>query len=262
MTGQQFYEGATVVDAAGDKVGILHAYDAQGGYLTVQKGFLFHTDLYIPLSSVGGTDAAGNVQLRIAKDDLQDERYTTPPLGNGSSDDSDAQSTTVAQTTTTRVQHTPPPAPSAGSKRRPASQKARDDGTLTVQVSEEELVASKRQAETGQVHLHKEVVEERQTLTVPLRRDEVTVERVAVTGQTSQADLTDAFQERDITVPLMGEEAVVGKRAHVVEEVRLRKEVTTEQEQVSGTVRKERVIVDEMATKAPRAQGSKKRRGR
>jgi len=261
MTGQQFYEGATVVDTAGDKVGILHAYDAQGGYLTVQKGFLFHTDLYIPLSSVGGTDAAGNVQLRIAKDDLQDERYTTPPQGGAASDDSYTQSTMVAETTT-RGQRTPPPAPSAAPKRRPAPQKARDDGTLTVRVSEEELVASKRQAETGQVHLHKEVVEERQTLTVPLRREEVTVERVAVTGQTSPADLTDAFQERDITVPLMGEEAVVGKRAHVVEEVRLHKEVTTEQEQVSGTVRKERVIVDEVATKAPRAQGSKKRRGR
>jgi len=27
MTGQQFYEGATVTDMAGDKVGTLHAYD-------------------------------------------------------------------------------------------------------------------------------------------------------------------------------------------------------------------------------------------
>jgi uncharacterized protein YrrD len=50
MTGQQFYEGATVTDMAGEKIGTLHAYDPQGGYITVQKGFLFHKDLYIPVS--------------------------------------------------------------------------------------------------------------------------------------------------------------------------------------------------------------------
>lgn len=40
------------------------------------------------------------------------------------------------------------------------------------------------------------------------------------------------------------EEAVVAKQAHQVEEVRPRKEAVTEQQQVSDTVRKERVSVD------------------
>jgi stress response protein YsnF len=44
----------------------------------------------------------------------------------------------------------------------------------------------------------------------------------------------------------MGEEAIVGKQAHVVEEVRLHKDDTQEQQQVTGSVRKERVVVDEM----------------
>jgi uncharacterized protein YrrD len=61
MTGQQFYEGATVNDMAGEKIGTLHAYDPQGGYITVQKGFLFHKDLYIPVGAVQHTDAEGNV---------------------------------------------------------------------------------------------------------------------------------------------------------------------------------------------------------
>jgi uncharacterized protein (TIGR02271 family) len=42
----------------------------------------------------------------------------------------------------------------------------------------------------------------------------------------------------------MGEDAVVQKRPVVKEEVRLRKDIVTEQEQVSDTVRKERVTVD------------------
>ena len=34
----------------------------------------------------------------------------------------------------------------------------------------------------------------------------------------------DAFTEKDIDVPLMGEQVVTDKRAHVAEEVRLRKQ--------------------------------------
>ncbi len=53
----------------------------QGGYITVQKGFLFHKDLYIPVSAVQNTDADGNVQLSLYKDDLQGDRYDNPPTG-------------------------------------------------------------------------------------------------------------------------------------------------------------------------------------
>jgi len=113
---------------------------------------------------------------------------------------------------------------------------------IRVPVMEEELLVSKTQQEEGRVHLHKEVIEERQTITVPVSREEVHIERVAVSGNVP-AD-ADAFTERDISVPLMGEEVVTGKRAHVVEEVRLRKDQVTETEQVTDSVRKERVVVD------------------
>ncbi|MDQ2828574.1 MAG: YsnF/AvaK domain-containing protein [Chloroflexota bacterium] len=72
----------------------------------------------------------------------------------------------------------------------------------------------------------------------------MTVERVAITGQASQADLPNAFQDQDIEVPVMGEEAVVGKQVREVEEVRLHKQASEEQQQVSDTVRRERVVVD------------------
>jgi len=94
------------------------------------------------------------------------------------------------------------------------------------------------------VHLYKDVVQEQQTVSVNLRHEEVTVERVPVTGQASQADLPNAFQDQDIEVPVMGEEAVVGKQVREVEEVRLHKQASEEQQQVSDTVRRERVVVD------------------
>src|SRR5207248_1753011 len=91
----------------------------------------------------------------------------------------------------------------------------------------------------------KDVIEEEQTATVPLQQERVTVERVPISNDVDPAILKgDAFTERDIDMPVMGEEAVVGKRLRGVEEVRLRKEVITDQEQVGDTVRKERVSID------------------
>ncbi len=253
MTGQQFYEGATVTDMAGEKVGTLHAYDPQGGYITVQKGFLFHKDLYIPVSAVQSTDADGNVQLSLHKDDLADSRYDSPPTGGMAREDSYAQTATVAETTTTtRAQAapapTPAPAPASAPRQAQSTAQTRTDDTITVPVFEEQLVVGKQRQETGRVHLHKEVVTEQQSIPVTLRHEEVTVERVAFTGQTSAADLKNAFQDEVIEIPVMGEEAVVGKQAHVVEEVRLHKDDTQEQQQVTGSVRKERVVVDETDT--------------
>ncbi len=262
MTGQQFYEGAAVNDMAGEKIGTLHAYDPQGGYITVQKGFLFHKDLYIPVSAVQNTDADGTVQLNLHKDDLADSRYDSPPAGGATNgmvgDDSYAQTETMADTTTTTTrarQTTPAP--------RQAQTTTRADDTINVPVYEEELTVGKRQEQIGDVRLHKEVVTEQQSIPVTLRHEEVTVERVPFTGQANQADLQNAFQNQDIDVPVMGEEAVVGKQLHETEEVRLHKQATDEQRQVSDTVRKERVVVegvDETGNTTTRGQQPSKRR--
>jgi len=258
MTGQQFYEGATVTDMAGEKIGTLHAYDPQGGYITVQKGFLFHKDLYIPVSAVQNTDADGNVQLSLYKDDLQGDRYDNPPTGGTGgmvNDDSYAQTETMTDTTTTRARQTMP-AP------RQAQATTRADDTINVPVYEEELTVGKRQEQIGDVRLHKEVVTEQESIPVTLRHEEVTVERVPFTGQANQADVKNAFQNQDIDVPVMGEEAVVGKQLHETEEVRLHKQATDEQRQVSDTVRKERVVVegvDETGNTTPGRDTSKRR---
>ncbi len=95
----------------------------------------------------------------------------------------------------------------------------------------------------NRVRIHKEVMAEQQSVPVTRQHEEAVVERAPVSGVTD-VDVSNAFREWDIDVPVMGEEAVVGKRVREVEEVRLRKEAVTEQQQVSDTVRKERVIVD------------------
>jgi len=231
---QQIAVGATVYDAAGEKVGTVRAYDAQGGYLDVEKGWLFPKDVSIPLRAVQSTAADGDVQLNLYKDDLQGDQYVSPPTGGATTPARYDQGVGAADATTTAT---------TTARDQAQAQAVRGDEEIAVPVREEELAVGKRAREEGRVHLHKDVVAEQQTVNVPLTQERVTVERVPVAGQ-ADVNTADAFQERDIDVPVRGEEAVVGKQVHATEEVRLHKEVATEQQQVSDTVRKERVTIE------------------
>jgi uncharacterized protein (TIGR02271 family) len=118
-----------------------------------------------------------------------------------------------------------------------------NDSDLRIPVHEEELVVGKQMEQEGQVHIHRDVTTERQTVSVPLKKERVTVDRTTFQGDaTDMGD--DAFVDRDIDVPVMGETAVVGKRVSGVEEVLVHKDMVTDQQQVGDTVRKERVVVD------------------
>jgi len=120
------------------------------------------------------------------------------------------------------------------------------DGTIRVPVAEEQLDVSKRAVEQGSVDIHKRVVSEQVNVPVELNREEVRVERVNTTDRPLDArDMDNAFKEGTIRVPVRGEEAVVEKTAVVTGEVVVNKERTTERQNVSDTVRKEVVEVDE-----------------
>ena len=225
-------EGMTVYDAAGEKVGTVREYNTQGGYVDVEKGWLFHKDFYIPLNAVTRSDQDG-VYLSVYKDDLSGDAYNQPPMGGantGGGYDTMAQPAAYGTTEQTAAYDT--------------TARTTDTNDIRVPVYEEDLVVGKREQEEGRVHLHKEVTSEQETIPVTLRREEVTVERVPVDQNMDQGAMNDAFQNQDIEVPVMGEEAVVGKNLREVEEVRLHKNVTDEQQQVTDTVRKERVVVD------------------
>ncbi len=225
---QQIADGTTVYDASGEKIGQVRGSDVQGGYLDVEKGWLFPKDVYIPLSAIARSDTGG-VYLTLYKDDLSADTYAQPPQGGVGT-----QTTQPVETLTA----TPRAQSATGTQTTSAT------GDIVVPEYEEELVVGTRQEQTGDVHLHKDVVTEQESVPVTLRREEVTVERVPVDQAVDANTTRDAFQGQDIDVPVMGEEAVVGKQVRETEEVRLRKQAITEQQQVTDTVRKERVVVD------------------
>jgi uncharacterized protein (TIGR02271 family) len=112
--------------------------------------------------------------------------------------------------------------------------------------SEEELQVGTAERETGRARLRKYVVEDEVTQTVPVRREEVRVEREPITD----ANVGDATSGPDISeeeheVVLHEEEVVTEKRAVPKERVQLGKDTVTDEREVSETVRKEQVEVDE-----------------
>jgi uncharacterized protein (TIGR02271 family) len=121
-----------------------------------------------------------------------------------------------------------------------------DQRQIRVPIHEERLEVEKRQGELGSVDVRKEVTTEEVSVPVELRHEEVTVDRVDVKDRpVAPGELDNAFQEGTIRVPVRGEQAVVEKEAVVTGEVVIDREVETERQTISGTVRKERVDVDE-----------------
>ena len=112
--------------------------------------------------------------------------------------------------------------------------------------SEEELRVGTTEREAGRVRLRKYVVEDEVTKTVPVRREEIRVEREPITDANVDDALDGpAISEEEHEVVLHEEEVVVDKRAVPKERIRLEKDAVTEEETVSETVRKEAVDVDQ-----------------
>ena len=111
--------------------------------------------------------------------------------------------------------------------------------------SEEELRVGTASRESGRARLRKFVVTEQVEKTVPVQREEVRVEREPITD----ANVDHALDGPDISedeheVVLHAEEPVVETRAVPKERVRLETDTVTDEETVSGEVRKERIDVE------------------
>jgi uncharacterized protein (TIGR02271 family) len=108
--------------------------------------------------------------------------------------------------------------------------------------SEEELRVGKTEKEAGRARLRKYVTTEQVRGTVPLEREQVRVEREPITeANVDQATSGPEISEEEHEVMLREEQPVVEKQAVPKERVRLSKDVTTEEHEVSEEVRKEQI---------------------
>jgi uncharacterized protein (TIGR02271 family) len=109
-----------------------------------------------------------------------------------------------------------------------------------LRLHEEQLAISKREVGAGEVDIHKRVQSETVQQTIPVRREEVTVERRALHGA-AEPGARIAAQDETVRVPLYREEVITEKRIVPTEEVIVRKTEVVDQQTVGATLRSEYV---------------------
>jgi len=110
-------------------------------------------------------------------------------------------------------------------------------------LAKEELDLRKERMAAGSVDVHKHVETEHVRESVPLMREEVTVERRPITEPNAGTEAR--FEGDEIRIPVVEEEVVVEKRPVVREELVVRKSQVQEEQVVEADLRRERAEVRE-----------------
>ena len=238
------FSGYEVYDHSGEKIGKVDDLfvDEQDNpeYIGVKMGFLGTSSTLIPWQLATVDESASRIEVATDKETAKngptfdDDREITPEYENQVYSYYGLQ-----RAETSSVEPT-----TYGAYTRETT----DEDELRIQRSEEELRAGTREREAGALNVRKRVVTERQQMEVPTRREEVTVERVAVEGAASEAQIGD----EEVRIPVTEEEVVVEKSPVVKEEVRIRKDVVEDKEVVEEDVRKEEVDVDDQSGRLER----------
>jgi uncharacterized protein (TIGR02271 family) len=273
------FAGYTVYDQSGSKIGKIDDLfvdeSDQPEYIGVKMGFLGTRSTLIPWDTISSVDDEGRA-LTVATDKdtakngptFDDDREITPEFESevysyyglqrastteesGSYETYQGEETAGAVGPGMRMGDT-----ETGEFRGHASDDEgvsqsqgsdlEDEDELRVQRTEEELAAGTRERQAGQLKIRKRVRTDRESIEVPTRHEEVSVERVPL----SEGTATEAqIGEDEVSVPVTEEEVVVEKRPVAKEEVRIRKDVVEDTEVVEEDVRREEVYVDDETTR-------------
>jgi uncharacterized protein (TIGR02271 family) len=260
--------GYDVIDGSGNNVGSVDGVwvdDATDAleFVSIKTGWLMGKTHLIPMENAQVDDANNQIQVPYGEDQIKDapsfatdaelspddEQSIYSYYGMQRSDQASPTGLGTGYTfgTTNYVADSGPDAGVVASEYDTdtdlnTADTVTADQEIDVPLSEEQLQVGKRQVEAGQVRLRKVVRTETVEQPVELRREEVEIDRVPVSDTDTVP--TDAFQEREINVPVMREEAVVAKEAQVTGRVVVGKDVETETQTVGGEVRREDVEID------------------
>lgn len=241
--------GSTAYDRNGDKIGTvgqLYTDDDTGqpSWATISTGFFGTSESFVPLDNAE-LDGDGNLRVGYDKDQVKD----APRVDDDGHIDRDEEArlyehyslstegrSTYADTDVDRDRDLD------RDRDVDVDRSVDTDGSMTR--SEERLNVGTEAVETGRVRLRKYVTEEEQTVTVPVKKEKLVVERNPIADGEGRAAgaIGDGDDVEEIT--LREERAVVDKETVAVEEVNVGKETVTENQEVTETVRKEQIDVE------------------
>jgi uncharacterized protein (TIGR02271 family) len=240
--------GATAYSSDGQKIGkvgqlFLDDQSGQPEFVTVNTGLLGTKENFVPVS--GATVEEDRLTVPFSKDTITDAPSVA--VEGGHLDSSEEQAlyeyygmrvgTSEMGVGTSEVggdrtnEH--------GTQGHDISGPTTDDAMTR---SEEHLMVGTSTEESGRVRLRKYVTTEQETHTVPVRKERAVLEREPVTeANVGAATEGPTISEEEHEVVLNEERVVVQKEATPVERVRLGTESVTEEETVTGEVRKEHI---------------------
>jgi uncharacterized protein (TIGR02271 family) len=241
------FRGRTLIDESGEKIGKIDElyYDSEGGqpeWALVNTGLFGTKKTFVPIRSASPTGE--DVRVPVTKDQVKDapridaEQQLSEQEERTLFEHYGVPYTTEGSTTAQGAPGTGGNGGSGGAGHDVSGPNTDDAMTR----SEEELHVGTADRERGRARLRKYVVTENVETTVPVRREEVRVEREPITEDNiEQAMDGPEISEEEHEVVLHEEEPVVEKRTVPKERVRLGKDTTTEEREVSEEVRKERI---------------------
>ena len=251
--------GQDLYDRSGDKLGSLEEIylDAETGapeWALVNTGLFGTKSTFVPLRDA--TDDGGSLRVPYDKGQVKDAPKVDPDGELSQQQESElyrhygleysesrSDSGLPEGGATTGTTDTTDTTGEAGTVGHDTSGPTTDQAMTR---SEEELRVGKTDRESGRARLRKYVVEDQVQETVPVRREEVRVEREPITDANA-GDAMDgpAISEEEHEVVLHEEEAVVEKQAVPKERVRLDKDTEVQEQTVSENVRKEEIEVED-----------------
>src|SRR5687768_6308388 len=247
MTEAYDWRGREIVDADGDKVGTLEELfrdeDTEEPEWAVVRTGLFGTKLsFVPIE--GAEPAGESVRVPFSKAQIKDAPKIDDSDGELSQQEEAQLYEHYGMSYGESRSDSGLPDGSADNGDRGAvghdvSGPTTDDAMTR---SEEELRVGTADRERGRARLRKYVVTEEVQQTVPVRREEVRVEREPITDANADQALDGPeISEEEHEVVLHEEEPVVEKRTVPKERVRMEKDSVTDEAEVSEEVRKEHI---------------------
>ena len=115
---------------------------------------------------------------------------------------------------------------------------------IRIPLMREEIGIEKVARESGHVRIHKTVITEEKHFSVPVTREEVVIEHVAI-GRDATLTGDDAFKEDTVDVPLYEEEVRVSKRPILEEEVVVRTVAHSVDREGSAMLRHEEAEIED-----------------
>jgi uncharacterized protein (TIGR02271 family) len=243
-------QGQTVFDSTGQRIGDVRRVfvDRDSGdpaWATVRGSRFGAKEIFVPLVN-SRLDPSG-LSLGIKQDVIAD----APMIETGS--ELSGEDASQLRGYYDRVLSGAPTSKASAPQpvREPAEPQRRTEQAQPTELTsfEEQLRVGTEAVENGTVRLHKYVVTDQVETSVPLRHEEVRVERVPAEARASAGH---DFTEQSVEVKLHEERPTIAKETVPVETVRLTSETRTDQQRVTDKVRRERIEVEDQRAGAAR----------